>query len=117
MINSDSGKIQARDALYLNKLIGEHTNGEKTGVWRDRNVRIHKVGYNPPFLPQTKFIERIEQVTKKRKITFEDIVKLQASICKMQMFNDCNKRTSLVFCNAIAIQNNIEYIKIVDQVK
>jgi hypothetical protein len=31
LINADNGKIQARDALYLNKLIGEHTDGEKTG--------------------------------------------------------------------------------------
>jgi hypothetical protein len=66
-------------------------------------------------LPATKFQERIEEVTNKLKPTFEDVIKLQADMCKMLMFNDCNKRTSIVFCNAIAIQNNLGYIKINNQ--
>jgi prophage maintenance system killer protein len=75
------------------------------------------VNYKPPLLPPTKYQERIEEITKKNKPTFENIIELQADMCKMQMFNDCNKRTSIVFCNAILIQNNLGCIKINDQAK
>jgi DNA-binding phage protein len=45
-------------------------------------------------------------------IAFDSVVNLYADMAKMQFFNNGNKRTSLCFCNAILIKNDLDFIKI-----
>jgi DNA-binding XRE family transcriptional regulator len=43
-------------------------------------------------------------------------VKFFARLCKTQCFHDGNKRTALIFCNAILISSNLQIIRIVDHI-
>lgn len=103
--------ITYQDALNINKLIDEYETKTKAGKWRTEFVKIGGSNYVPPLYTHKDFVNRINLVLH-HEITFDSVVKLYADMSKMQFFTNGNKRTSLCFCNAILIRNNLDFIKI-----
>ncbi|MDR1235146.1 MAG: helix-turn-helix domain-containing protein [Mycoplasmataceae bacterium] len=110
IINS-SQQITYRDAININKLIDTYESKTKAGQWRNEFVKIGGSSYAPALYTSADYINRINHLLDNR-ITFDKVVKLYADMSKMQFFINGNKRTSLCFCNAILIANDLDFIKI-----
>ncbi|GHU32725.1 hypothetical protein FACS1894166_06650 [Bacilli bacterium] len=69
----------------------------------------------PPMLSGGRYAKVFEdglKQTNKR----DNIIAFFAKLCKTQCFNDGNKRTALIFCNAILVQKNMDVIRVVNHV-
>jgi Fic family protein len=110
IVTSDN-PLTYRDALDINKLIDTYESKQKAGQWRNEFVRIGGSKYVPPLYNGQDYIDRINQVLN-QEVHFDNVVKLYADMAKMQFFSNGNKRTSLCFCNAILIKNDLDFIKI-----
>jgi hypothetical protein len=67
--------------------------------------------YTPLFLSFDESKKLINNVSNKD-YKVEDVIDLFGKMITHQLYNDCNKRTALLFCNALLLNKNLGFIDV-----
>ncbi|MDR3330078.1 MAG: Fic family protein [Mycoplasmataceae bacterium] len=106
-------KVNVSTTKELNKIIDSYEEPNLAGKWRERQNSIGGTYYIPEVFPIAYYEKMIEKSINEP-IWFAKIINLYVDMTRSQCFADGNKRTALVFCNLILVQNGLDFIKILN---
>lgn len=116
IFNNPDAEIGIETLCQLNRMAGKFTviNAGSVRDMYDEPIRVPLFDgkdYYPPLPPPKDEINAlIKDITKDKSL--DNALNLFCVICKMQIFNDGNKRTATLFANTFMIQNGLGILSI-----
>ncbi|MDR3257355.1 MAG: Fic family protein [Mycoplasmataceae bacterium] len=121
LVKNENVKFETATLKYINFLVDKYEEedfgvDERAGEWKKYQGYVTNTEYVPPLLKGSQYSEIVEKGIKGVG-NFDTAIAYFAKLCKTQAFPDGNKRSALIFTNAICVQKELPLIRIINSLE